>query len=123
MPVETSLSSDGSVLNILLSGEFDINRSLQVQDIINAFPDTVRVIRIDLEGVTKIDATIFSTLILLYFDKERNARIELINCDKALARRLTLAGLDRLITIRMSLTKTEIKASDVEEKDTSKDRQ
>jgi anti-anti-sigma factor len=123
MPVETSLSSDGSVLNIVLSGVFDINRSLQIQDNIDSFPDTVRVIRIDLEAVTSIDATIFSTLILLYFEKERKARIELINCDKTLARRLSLAGLDRLITIRMSATRTEHNSDDAEEKDASKDRQ
>jgi hypothetical protein len=73
--------------------------------------------------VTIIDYTIFSTLILLYFEKERNARIELINCDKSLARRLSLAGLDRLITIRMSATRTDPKSIDAEEKDTSKDRQ
>jgi anti-anti-sigma factor len=123
MPVETSLSSDGSVLNIVLSGVFDINRSLQIQDTIDSYPDTVRVIRIDLEAVSRIDATIFSTLILLYFEKERKARIELINCDKALARRLSLAGLDRLITIRMSATRTEPESIDAEEKDSSKDRQ
>ena len=123
MPVETSLSSDGSVLNIVLSGVFDINRSLQIQDTIDSYPDTISVIRIDLEAVTSIDATIFSTLILLYFEKERKARIELINCDKSLGRRLSLAGLDRLITIRMSASKTEPESINAEEKDASKDRQ
>lgn len=122
MPVETSLSSDASVLNIVLSGEFDINRSLQIQEMIESFPDSVRLIRMDLEKVTRIDSTIFSTLILLYFEKEKKARIELINCQKSLAQRLSMAGLDRFITIRMSLSKTEAGSTDIEETTSSKDR-
>ena len=122
MPVDTTLSPDASVLNIVLSGEFDIDRSLQIQEIIESLPDSVRRILIDLDNVTSIDSTIFSTLLLLYFEKERQARIELINCDKSLARRLTLAGLDRLITIRMSCDKTEPGSSATEETKLSKDR-
>ncbi len=123
MPVESSLSSDGSVLNLVLSGVFDINRSLQLQDIISSFPDTVRVIRIDLQAVTSMDATIFSTLILLHFEKDRRSSIELINCDKPLARRLSLAGLNRLITIRMSATDTESGSQLAADGDIAKDHQ
>jgi len=123
MPVETSISADGSVLNIVLSGEFDINHSMQIQDVISSFPDSVKLIRLDLEAVSRIDATIFSTLLLLYFEKESNARIELINCSKALVQRLSMAGLDRLMNVRMSTTAMEIQFGEVEIKDSSTDHQ
>jgi len=102
MTITTSLSSDGRVYNFTLSGEFEINQSLQIQDLINSVPDSVRYIRLDMKDVTRIDTSIFSTLLLLYHDKDSSLNIEVFNCDKVLAQRLTLAGLNRLITIRMS---------------------
>jgi len=102
MPIQTSLSSDGSVFNFALSGSFDVNHSLQIQDLINTVPDTVRLIRIDMKNVTHLDTAIFSTLLLLYYDKNSSVNIEVFNCDKTLVQRLTLVGLNRLITIRMS---------------------
>jgi len=122
MSIETTLSDDGSFIIFHLQGVFDINRSLQLQDIVDSLPDSIESIFIDLENVTHIDASIFSTLLLLYYQKDNHSRIEVLNCSKALARRLSLAGLDRLITIRMSLSETSYKLAESDD-DQSKDHQ
>lgn len=110
MPIQTSISSDGSVFNFTLSGDFDINHSLQIQDTINTLPHSVRLVRIDMQDVITLDTAIFATLLLLYYDKDSSVKVEVFNCAKALAQRLSLAGLDRLITIRMSATETSMKS-------------
>jgi anti-anti-sigma factor len=122
MSIETTLSDDGSFIKFHLKGVFDINRSLQLQDMVDSLPDSVELILIDLENVTRIDTSIFSTLLLLYYRKENHSRIEVLNCDKALAHRLSLAGLDRLITIRLGSSKVNYPLADSEDKQ-SKDRQ
>jgi len=102
MSIETSLSSDERVFSFTLSGDFDINQSLKMQDIIDSVPPTVKHIRIDMQHIAQIETSIFSTLLLLYREKDTSIGIELFNCSKALVQRLTLAGLNRLITLRMS---------------------
>jgi len=102
MSIKTTLSSDGSVINIAFSGVFDINESVKIQDTINALDKPVKIIRIDMQQVTGIDSSVFSSLLLIYYEMNYHAKIELINCDRALAQKFSLAGLDRLVTIRLS---------------------
>ena len=122
MSIETTISKDGSFIKFHLKGVFDINRSLQVQDIVDSLPDTIDLIYIDLAEVSRIDAAIFSTLLLLYYQKDEHSRIEVLNCSKSLARRLSLAGLDRLIKIRLSASDTSCQLTDVDDMQTN-DRQ
>lgn len=122
MSIETTISEDGSFIKFHLKGVFDINRSLQVQDIVDSLPDTIDLIYIDLAEVSRIDAAIFSTLLLLYYQKDAHSRIEVLNCNKSLARRLSLAGLDRLIKIRLSASDTSCELSDMDDTQ-SKDHQ
>ncbi len=119
MSIETTISEDGSFIKFHLKGVFDINRSLQVQDIVDTLPQSIELIVMDLAEVTRIDAAIFATLLLLYYQKEQHSSIEVLNCSKALARRLSLAGLDRFIKIRMSAEDgTSCQLTDAEDKQT-----
>ncbi len=102
MSIRTTLSVDGSVFNFELGGAFDINLSLQMQDLINTVPKTVKLIRINMLEVAKMDASIFTTLLLLHREKNNSTAIEIINCDRALARRLSISGLDRLLRVKLS---------------------
>ena len=116
MAIKTSLSFDESVFNIALSGNFDIHQSLKMQDIIESVPDTVKYIRVDMQNIGQIETAIFSTLLLLYRENESSRKLEIFNCSKSLVQRLTLAGLNRLINIRMS-EESFIKSSESDETD------
>ena len=70
---------------------------------IDTVPDTVKLIRINMLEVTKMDASIFTTLLFLHREKNNSTIIEIINCDRALARRLSISGLDRLRGVQPSV--------------------
>jgi len=123
MPLKTTLSDDGRAIDIAFSGSFDINKSLQIQEIIKELDPTVKTIRIDLQQVTAIDSSVFSTLLLIYYEKNTNAKIEITNCSKTLAHRFSLAGIDRLLTIRLSALPTIQVAADDTDIDESKNNQ
>lgn len=123
MSIKTTLSSDGSAINITFSGVFDINESIKIQDIINTLEKPVKIIRIDLQEVTSVDSSVFSSLLLIYYEMNYHAKIELINCDRALARQFSLAGLDRLVTIRLSSASGSKASSDIDSSDQTKKHQ
>jgi len=103
MTINTTLSGDGSVFNIVLSGSVEIGQSLQMQDSINSLAASVKAVRIDLKHVTSLDASIFATLLLLNQNAgNEGVSLEIYNCSRDFARRFSLSGLDRFIKIRMS---------------------
>lgn len=119
MTIKTTLSNDGSVINFAFSGVFDINKSLKIQDDVKNMGSEVSIIRIDCQDVTGLDSSVFSSLLLIYHEMN-NAKIELVNCDRALAHRFSMAGLDRLMTIRLSASTGRLESTGSEVKDPSK---
>lgn len=122
MSIKTTLSQDGSAINFAISGLFDINISLKMKNDINKIGSSVKIIRIDCQDVTGLDSSVFSSLLLIY-EKNSSARLELVNCDRALAHRFSLAGLDRLLTIRLSSSSGSKTSTDAEQLDQSKNHQ
>lgn len=101
MAIKVTLSNDGSVIQVILSGVLGINQMMKIQDAIAKVSTPIKVIRIDLQDVTQIDSSVFSSLMLIYFEKNSTTKLELINCSRAMAHQFSLAGLDRLMTIRL----------------------
>ena len=99
MAIKTTLSDDGSVINIILSGILGIDQMMKIQDGIAKVSAPLKVIRIDLKEVVQIDSSVFSSLMLIYFEKNSSTKLELTNCSRAMAHQFSLAGLDRLMTI------------------------
>ncbi|NOY65781.1 MAG: hypothetical protein GXP13_00035 [Gammaproteobacteria bacterium] len=65
-------------------------------------PDSVKCIRVDMQNIDHIETAVFSALLLLHREKKSSVMIELFNCSKSLVQRFTLAGINRLVTIKMS---------------------
>ncbi len=123
MSIKTTLSSDGCVLTFAFSGIFDINKSIKIQEDIKNLGGDIKIIRIDCEQVRGLDSSVFSSLLLIYHEMDNHAKIELVNCDRALAHRFSLAGLDRLMTVRLSATSSSNVSTDAEQADPSKSHQ
>jgi anti-anti-sigma factor len=123
MSIKTTLSSDGCVLTFAFSGIFDINKSIKIQEDIKKLGSDIKIIRIDCEQVRGLDSSVFSSLLLIYHEMDNHGKIELVNCDRALAHRFSLAGLDRLMTVRLSATSSSNVSTDAEQADPSKSHQ
>lgn len=100
MSIRTTLSADGSVCNIKITGAFDVALSTHFEDTLSTIPISVDIIRINLKEMTSFDASFLSS-VLLVREKYLSTIIELFNCSKNHARRFSMAGLDKLVRVRL----------------------
>ena len=112
MAIKVILSDDGCVINIMLSGILGIDQMIKIQDEIKKVSTQLKFIRIDLQNVTHIDSSVFSSLMLIYFEKNSSTKLELVNCSRALAHQFSMAGLDRLMTIQLATTSTRYQSDE-----------
>jgi len=101
MPIRVMLCADGSVYKISIIGQFDVSHSTHFEDVLQEIPQSVDVIRIDLKDMMSSDASFMSSVLLLR-EKYPAVIIELFNCSKSIARRFAMAGIDRLIRVRLA---------------------
>lgn len=83
-------------------GYFDIDTSNQCLKIVRELPDPVSQLVIDMAGVTEIDASFLSTLLILHQEQSMCGGIRIINCSKQIARVLSISGADRLMPVGVS---------------------
>ena len=56
---------------------------------------------VDMAGITEIDASLFSTLLILHQEHPLPDGIHVIFCSRQIARALSLSGVDRLVSVRV----------------------
>ena len=101
MSIRSQFSADRSVCNIIVTGQFDISQATCFEDALHEIPPSVDIIRINLKDMLSSDASFLSSILLLR-EKNPSTIIELYNCSKTLVRRFNMAGVDRLVRLRLA---------------------
>ena len=83
-------------------GAFNVEMSHQYLDLVRELPASVSRIWIDMADVTTMDASLFSTLLILHQEPSISGGIHVINCSRQIARALSISGVDRLISVHMA---------------------
>lgn len=101
MPINSSVSADGSELTITIQGRFDFSAH---QDFRRSYEDlTVRpeAFYVDLRETTYLDSSALGMLLLLRdFAGGKSSSVRIINCNPEVKKILAISNFEQLFTIQ-----------------------
>lgn len=101
MSIRTHYLENQRICILELLGNFNVDMSNQCLSLVQELPASVTRICIDMAGITEIDASLFSTLLILHQEHPLPDGIHVIFCSRQIARALSLSGVDRLVSVRV----------------------